>query len=584
MGILSKLFGDNSAKSKKTDKKEEKKREWKDPDEQVKYVCQGAKIQCKYCNPPIAMLTVTAETIILQDKPWATVGDKDGKTNFSFAGVCMHPSQQKLMSPPPPCKSIISLGEWKDFSETVIGNHNALLVKSKIPCMISGEDLEIIHSGQMATLTKIDPLEEKDNTPVTLELTKVAFNTKFDICSDEVQDFDDYKNFWVLEDRGGYYHWLKKRNNPNDSKKPDNIPITFAGSDKIIFKATFEVTSKNCFQSAPFIRVTDKRGKYDFIVIKGKTQEEFEIRFESTNTPFNGKIGYIEVFELLFEYSQDGKQTWKEAGTCKNELYITWKQPGWNNFLAGNDQTSMQVKSKATRKEAILETLLWIGCKNGAGASEEEDIVDKIFEEFEDKKVLRRREGEYATANWLEQGLGYWRGKVYSDTNFDSLRSVRYLLREGEACCGEWTLFFQHILLAQGIVVSDPFFAIGTDENGRYPYKYQTHNDKVHSIIFAVAQAKFLVENGKIVINGKSAGQGNPTAQPYFSDHVWFHYNGQRFYDPSYGLSFSKEDSRLIEYCIRCITQIYGLNKLNGHPVIIDKETHNYLYTSKKEH
>lgn len=140
-------------------KKEEKKKQWKDPNEQLKYVCQGAKVQCKYCNPPIAMLTVTAETLMLQDKPWATVGDKDGKTNFVFTGVCTHPSQQKPMSPPPPCKGIISLGEWKDFSQTIVGNHNALLAKSKIPCMISGEDLEIIHSGQIATIAKISPLE-----------------------------------------------------------------------------------------------------------------------------------------------------------------------------------------------------------------------------------------------------------------------------------------------------------------------------------------------------------------------------------------------------------------------------------------
>lgn len=144
-----------------SNEKEEKKRQWKDPNEQLKYVCQGAKIQCKYCNPPIAMLTVTAETIMLQDKPWATVGDKDGKVNFGFTGVCTHPSQQKPMSPPPPCKGIISLGEWSDYSETMIGNHNALLVKSKIPCTISGEDLEIIHSGQMATVTKVAPIDFK---------------------------------------------------------------------------------------------------------------------------------------------------------------------------------------------------------------------------------------------------------------------------------------------------------------------------------------------------------------------------------------------------------------------------------------
>jgi hypothetical protein len=148
-------------------KGQEENKKWKDPNEQVKYICQGAKVRCKYCDPPIAPLTVTAESILLQDKPWATTGDKDGKVNFGFTGVCKHPSQQKPFCSPPPCKSVISLGEWRDYSDTTIGGHNALLVKSKIPCMVSGEDIEIVHSGQVATLEQISPLDfEKRITDV----------------------------------------------------------------------------------------------------------------------------------------------------------------------------------------------------------------------------------------------------------------------------------------------------------------------------------------------------------------------------------------------------------------------------------
>lgn len=155
--------GKNSKTEKEAlnNKKEEKKINWQDPNEQIKYVCDGAKVQCSYCNPPIATFTATAETVMLQDKAWGTVGDKDGKNNFGFTGVCMHPSQQKPMTPPPPCKSIISLGDWENFSETIIGNHNALLVKSTIPCMISGSNLTVTESGQKATLTKINPLKEE---------------------------------------------------------------------------------------------------------------------------------------------------------------------------------------------------------------------------------------------------------------------------------------------------------------------------------------------------------------------------------------------------------------------------------------
>lgn len=140
------------------DQKEAKKKQWKDPNEDVKYVCHGGKVQCRYCDSPFANIIVTTETIMLQDKLWATVGDDDGRTNLDFMGVCLHPSQQKPFSPPPPCKAVISLAQWQDFSETIIGNHKALLVKSTIPCMISGEDLKIIHSGQMATLSKINPI------------------------------------------------------------------------------------------------------------------------------------------------------------------------------------------------------------------------------------------------------------------------------------------------------------------------------------------------------------------------------------------------------------------------------------------
>lgn len=139
------------------EEKNAKEREWSDVNEDVKFVCHGGKVQCKYCTPPIADIIVTSTQIMLQDKPMATTGDTDGKVNFNFTGVCMHPSQQKPLAPPPPCKAVISLGRWKDYSDTLVDNYNALLVKSKIPCMISGEDLEVIHSGQMATLTDVEP-------------------------------------------------------------------------------------------------------------------------------------------------------------------------------------------------------------------------------------------------------------------------------------------------------------------------------------------------------------------------------------------------------------------------------------------
>ena len=138
---------------------EEKERKWRDPNEDVKYVCEGGKVQCKHCSSPVATLKVTAENVMLQDKPWATVGDNNGQANFGFTGICTHP---KWGNHKPPCKSVISLGQWANHSETIIGNHHALLVKSTIRCMVSGENLKIVHSGQTATLSKINPFDKSN--------------------------------------------------------------------------------------------------------------------------------------------------------------------------------------------------------------------------------------------------------------------------------------------------------------------------------------------------------------------------------------------------------------------------------------
>lgn len=150
-------------KDKEAYKKEKQDSKWSDPNEHAKYVIMGGKIECSFCSPTFADIIVTSTTVKLQDKPWVTVDDKDGKKNFNFTGVCKHPSQQKPGSPPPPCKAVISLGAWKNFSKTLIDGKNAILVESTIPCMISGLDLKITDSGQKATLTKIEP--ERKRTP-----------------------------------------------------------------------------------------------------------------------------------------------------------------------------------------------------------------------------------------------------------------------------------------------------------------------------------------------------------------------------------------------------------------------------------
>lgn len=166
MGILSSMFGSKTKEAEKPkpkpktkpaseEEKIEKEREWQDIEEPFRFVCHGGKAECKYCSTP-ADIIVTSNTISLQDKYWATVADKDGKVNLDFKGVCNHPSQQKPLCPPPPCKAVIQLSEWKNYSNTHINDDYALLVQSTIPCMISGEDIKIIDSGQISEVEELE--------------------------------------------------------------------------------------------------------------------------------------------------------------------------------------------------------------------------------------------------------------------------------------------------------------------------------------------------------------------------------------------------------------------------------------------
>lgn len=113
--------------------------------EDIKFVCQGAKLMCKYCAVPIGELIVTSNTVSLQDKPWATEMDRNNGLNVQFKGVCMHP-QFGLAKPP--CIAAIQLGMWKNVSESIIQNYRALLKKSTIDCITGMSTIKIIHCGQ----------------------------------------------------------------------------------------------------------------------------------------------------------------------------------------------------------------------------------------------------------------------------------------------------------------------------------------------------------------------------------------------------------------------------------------------------
>ncbi len=423
-------------------------------------------------------------------------------------------------------------------------------------------------------ITGIKTYGEAAAPKATLVLTKVIFDTKYDICSDDVKDFSDYKKFYILEDGGKHYHWLSKRTNPDDYStiKPDLIPITFASTDKIKLTATLKVTSKNPFTKAPKIRVTDKDKKYTFDIEKGKTSGEFEVTFKSNNKPYEDTIQYITNFELLFEYSEDGK-TWTKAGSSKNTLYVTWKEPKYSDFEKEiNENDTLQIKASFNSKKNITETLLWIGCKQAKGLGSdskktednEEQILDAIFREFEPLKITRAREGTaYLDKDLTSEGLGYWRNTSSLTGSFS--RYLRTLIRDGEARCGEFTSFFIHIALSQGIEVNKFTFTSAVGANLVPSPSISKFTNSIFLVkTWTINDPKAPVENPP---TGNKA-QGNDKPMHFFWDHVFATFNKGttiKYYDPSYGIKgsnyFTKPKELLNTYASNALTGVLFCKK-----------------------
>ncbi|WP_038106603.1 hypothetical protein, partial [Treponema pedis] len=417
--------------------------------------------------------------------------------------------------------------------------------------------------------------------------------------------------------------------NPLDSVKfkPELLPVTFSGIEPVIFKAVLRTVSEKKFERIPQIRVRHKTAgmdKYEFetVSVAKKGEDSYEAVIRSTNWPFEDRIACIDKFELLFEYSEDGQQ-WLKAGTTRNRLYITWREPLYTKFYKDDDESNdlidMQMPSIVKGKWLINESLLWLGCTNAPTdkllPEDEDAIVRSIFVPFESKKVIRAREGtEYLNIDWSKEGLGYWRGistaenpikggndprsRMFYDKikNEHIPRGVRTLLSYGEARCGEWTDFFLHLLLTQGIDVDEDrdSCAIVTDYRDASKLNDLGINRlRNRSVVFTVKDAIFTKNSKNIkeyIIKGKSEAKGNDDAQPYFADHVFVYFRQKFFLDPSYGVKFEEKDSTVKEYCKKCITSIFLEDrkrdeyvfiysyKMNGF--IIFDDLYNYIVPS----
>jgi hypothetical protein len=281
-----------------------------------------------------------------------------------------------------------------------------------------------------------------------------------------------------------------------------------------------------------------------------------------------------------------------KAGSCISTFYLTWKEPLYDSFdklRIANERESMLIKATFnTGKKNIQESLLWIGCKQaknlGNSVQNREDnseqILDGIFKVFEPLKMIRAREGTpYLNKDLSTDGLGYWRNTSSLTGRFT--RGLRTLLRDGEARCGEFTSFFIHIALSQGIEV-DQFAFTSAVGAGLVPVPNPV---KFINSIFLV-KTWTIKDPGAPIENAPTGNkaQGNAKPMHFFWDHVFATFSKgttKKYYDPSYGIKGSAYylDSKLLNvYASTALTGVvFAKNDVSGEPFLDVRHSGIYL-------
>ena len=219
---------------------------------------------------------------------------------------------------------------------------------------------------------------------------------------------------------------------------------------------------------------------------------------------------YDDKFTIRWQISLDSGTSWIGVRSTDHRMYVTWKLP------------------EVTK---LWETLLHIGTINATGASSEESVVSRIWDEFPDLSVSR------------VDGLvmEYSHEKVIPGVIFDGVPDETVeLLAYGKGQCNSWTDFFEDVLLAQGVSLTIQqrkiSAVVGTG------FIVESHWQWEEPQEFADAPEDFNYLQNENIWDGIGAeldGQGYSNGMKAdFKNHWIIQING-KIYDPSYGGFFN---------------------------------------------
>ena len=297
-----------------------------------------------------------------------------------------------------------------------------------------------------------------------------------------------------------------------------SVPVAWKSGSYMQAEADFEFTCTN-LPGQVMIRGTGNDGigfPQQTISVSGTSPASIHYPLAPADQPFeNSKIKYYNPFSIQWEISFDGI-SWHDAGISENEMYVTLHAPVAEN-VAGDF--------------TWLQSLFYISCKNADGITNDDDMIDAIWNDFTDLSVLRA-DGEpmkyYGTSGTLAWNLPD-------------------IVKTANGACTAWTEFFLAILKVQGFTQVNNEYMI-------YPHATETEcgtidrflvknfsfgtasnacSDMPYTDVYNAFWTTFLYAD--VTNSSGIPGQSSTDPDAIFAGHVMAYVNG-KIYDPSYGV------------------------------------------------
>ncbi|HHH54337.1 MAG TPA: hypothetical protein ENK91_11810 [Bacteroidetes bacterium] len=338
-------------------------------------------------------------------------------------------------------------------------------------------------------------------------------------------------------------------------------PVAYVSGTKARVKAIFETncsTPQYIRGLGPYISVNQTSVRIEFPKqLATPSGGEIVYDWKDANRIFvNNEVKYFEKFKIKWQISKDGNSEWIDIDESENTLYVT------------HDVPLLTTANGHLEPTVAFHTLLHIASSNADGENIENDIVEKIYFEFNDQVVNR------------VDGIGpiqYWGPNISTPGCWQTSQMLINL----NGTCGGWAAFFEDVIRLQGISSSelstvtyndyvlsssdvqklniDAQDFLGLDISNLQALPHDNIPNTIRSDFFVknwnlassgifvmndyfnnvsgITPVPIQLANGNIISIEEQigvTGQGNNDPRSEFENHAIVKY-GSKYFDPSYG-------------------------------------------------